>query len=172
MKKLGAILNKVTNIIAKVSLAGVAVLMLLNVADVILTKLFARSIQGAYEISENVLMCAVFAAFAYGQTQKTHVHMTLIIGKLPGGLRFIPYALCGILSSIMSAVFIYAAFLRADRMLTTGTVTGILHIPVYPFYCVSAVCLILFAVTVIYDTVLSVLAIFREDYAELVSKNW
>jgi TRAP-type C4-dicarboxylate transport system permease small subunit len=172
MKKIGVVIHKVTDIVAMVSIAGVVLLMLLNVVDAVITKLFATSILGAYEISENVLMCTVFAAFAYGQTKKTHVHMTLIIGKLPGRIKFIPYALCSLISTAMAVALAYAAFYQAARKLATSTVTGILHFPVYPFYYVNGVCLILFSLVIFYDTIISVLAIFRKDYAAVVSSNW
>jgi hypothetical protein len=72
----------------------------------------------------------------------------------------------------MAVLLTHATFLRAARMLSNGTVTGILHIPVFPFYYFSAVCLVLFAIVIFYDAIISVIAIFRSDYAELVSKNW
>ena len=72
MKKLGQALNKFANGVAWVSFVGVAFLMLLNVADVVMNKLTGQSILGAYEISQSTLMCTVFASFAYGQVHKTH----------------------------------------------------------------------------------------------------
>jgi TRAP-type C4-dicarboxylate transport system permease small subunit len=172
MKKISIVINKAANIVAIISIAGTAALMLLNVADVVMTKLFARSIQGAYEISESLLLCAVFASFAYGQTQKTHVHMTLFVSKLPGRFKMIPYTLGCLISTAIAGALTYATFFRASRVQASHAETITLHIPVYPFYYLSAVCLVLFTITILYDTVLSVIALFRDDYAELVSKNW
>lgn len=59
MKKLGQALNKFANGVAWVSFVGVAFLMLLNVADVVMNKLTGQSILGAYEISQSTLMCTV-----------------------------------------------------------------------------------------------------------------
>jgi TRAP-type C4-dicarboxylate transport system permease small subunit len=172
MKKIGTIINKVGSGVAVISFIAVAVLMLLNVADAVLSTLFRFSIQGAYEISECTLMCAVFASFAYGQIKKTHVHMTLFIGMLPGRLKFIPFFLCSLLSTAMAALVTYASFYQAGSQMRSNAVTGILHIPYYPFYYLEVVCMAIFVITLLYDTILALLAIFRDDYAEIVKATW
>lgn len=172
MKKLGSLLDRTSNIVAIISYLAVAVLVLLNVADIAASKIAGTSIQGAYEISECVLMCAVFASFAYGQTKKTHVHMTLFIAKLPGRLKFIPFCLCSLLSTAMAGFLTYASFYQANRQFTTNTVTGILHIPLFPFYYLEAVCMVIFVLTLLYDALLALFAIFRQEYGELVVAKW
>jgi TRAP-type C4-dicarboxylate transport system permease small subunit len=172
MKKLGIIIYKVTDIVTLISFVGAAVLLFLNVADVILTKVFVTSIVGAYEISENVLLVAVFASFAYGQTRKTHIHMTLFLTKLPKRFKMIPYTLGSLLSAAMAVFFTYATFYRASSIRASHAETSMLHIPTYPFYYVCAISLILFTITILYEAALSIIAIFRKDYAELVSANW
>ena len=136
MKKLGQALNKFANGVAWVSFVGVAFLMLLNVADVVMNKLTGQSILGAYEISQSTLMCTVFASFAYGQVHKTHIHMTLLIE------------------------------------LTNGAVSDILHYSVAPFYYIEAVCMIVFMIVLLYDTILSLMAIFKGECAQEISSHW
>lgn len=172
MKKIGSALNKLSSIIAIISFATVGVMVLLNVADVVIDKVTGGSIQGAYEISECLLMCAVFASFAYGQTQKTHVHMTLFIAQLPGRLKFIPFAFCSLVTTVMSAIVTYASLIQANNKAATNSVTGILHIPYAPFYYLEVVCMVVFTLVLLYDLILSILAIFKDDYAELVSGTW
>jgi TRAP-type C4-dicarboxylate transport system permease small subunit len=172
MKKIKNVIDRVADYVAVISYVTVAILVLLNVADVVFNKVTGSSIQGAYEISECVLMCAVFASFAYGQTQKTHVHMTLFIDQLPGRTKFIPFFLCSLLTTAMAAVVTYASFYQAGSQLRSNAVTGILHIPYYPFYYLEVVCMVIFTITLLYDTILALLAIFRDEYAEMVHENW
>jgi TRAP-type C4-dicarboxylate transport system permease small subunit len=83
MIKLGKIINKATFVVSLVSYAGVVAIMLLNVADVLLTKLATKPIKGAYEITEVLLLCTVMASFAYAQSKKAHINMTILINFFP-----------------------------------------------------------------------------------------
>lgn len=172
MKKLELILEKISNYVAVISFVSVFFLVLLNVADVIASKLLGKTIVGAYEISQCILMCAVFASFAYGQTNKTHVHMTLFIALFPGRLKFIPFFLCNVVSTVMAGILAYATFFQASRQLATNTLTGILHIPLFPFYYLAGACLVVFCITLLFDSVLSFLAIFHDKYGEEVRSHW
>mgnify|MGYP000628752044 CR=1 FL=1 len=171
MKKLGQALNKFANGVAWVSFVGVAFLMLLNVADGVMNKLTGQSILGAYEISQSTLMCTVFASFAYGQVHKTHIHMTLLIERFPGRSKFIPF-LGNLLSTVLAGIMTYATFFRANRQLTNGAVSDILHYSVAPLYYIEAVCMIVFMIVLLYDTILSLMAIFKGECAQEISSHW
>lgn len=172
MKKIGVIVEKASNFVAWFSFLFVAALVVLNVADVLLYKLTGSSIKGAYELSQCILQCAVFASFAYGQTQKTHIHMTLFIDQLPGRLKYIPFFLCSVISTALACFVTYASFYQANRQITSNAMTEILHIPLFPFYYVQAVCMVVFSISLLYDTILAFLAIFKDEYAELVHAHW
>lgn len=172
MKKIGTVLNKVTEVVAIISYVCVAAMVLLNTADVISSKLFKNSISGAYEITEILLMCAIFAAFAYGQTRKTHIHMTLLVNALPGGWKYVPFSLTSLLSSLIAGITTYAAFRQAANIFSRGSVSGILHIPYFPFYYLAAVCMAIYTLDLLYDAIIAVLAIFKEDHREAASGWW
>lgn len=172
MKKIGLALNKLANGFAVVSFIGVAFLMLLNVADVVMNKVTGQSILGAYEISQCTLMCTVFASFAYGQVHKTHIHMTLLIERFPGRSKFVPFFLGNVISTVLAGVMTYATFFRAARQLSKGAVSDILHFSLAPFYYVEAICMIVFVIVLLYDTILSAMAIFSDKYADEILAHW
>lgn len=87
---------------------------------VAINKISGQSIVGAYEISQCALMCAVFASFAYGQLTKTHITMTLIIERLPGRAKFIPFFPCSAVSTVMAAILTYATSYQAGRQVEAG----------------------------------------------------
>jgi TRAP-type C4-dicarboxylate transport system permease small subunit len=172
MIKAGIIINKAAFAVSIVSYCGIALIMLLNVADVVLNKLFGSPIKGAYEITEVLLLCTVIGSFAYGQTKKAHINMTLLIKAFPKFLRFFIYGLMGLLSTGTAAVIGYAAILQAASAIDKGTITSVLFIPMYPFYYVEAAAMFVFALTLLYDSVLSFTAIFSKKYAEIVVSAW
>lgn len=170
--KIGKVINKITAIMSIVSYIGVVAIVVLTVADVFMTKVFIKPIVGSYEITEQLLLCTVFASFAYGQTNKSHINMALVISKLPRVMRFVCFTIMSLLSVGIAALVGYAAVLQAMSDYNSGVVTANLFIPTYPFLIVEAVAMFVFAVALLYDTVLSVAAIKSDKYAEIVTSGW
>ena len=164
--------EKITKAIAWISFVCVAAMMLMNVVDVIIGYLFSKHILGAYELTQRLLMCAVFTSFAYGQSKKTHINMTIVIAKFPRALRFIIFTFMSILSVLAAGAMTYAAAVQTGVAFSTGYLTEVLYIPLWPFYLVETLAMAVFTLALIYDTVLYVISIFRDDFAEMVQADW
>ena len=172
VKNFSAHIEKVTKGVAWISFVCVVVMMLMNVVDVIIGYLFSKHILGAYELTQRLLMCAVFTAFAYGQSKKTHINMTIVIAKFPRAVRFVIFTVMSILSVLAAGAMTYAAGVQTGVAISTGYMTEVLYIPLWPFYVVETVAMAIFTLALIYDTVLYVVAIFRDDFAEMVQADW
>ncbi len=172
MIKVGKIINKITFIMSLVSYGGVVAIMLLNVIDVVMNKTANKPVTGAYEITEVLLLCTVMASFAYGQSKKSHINMTMFVKPMPRFLRFFLFGLMGLLSTATALAVSYAAILQAQSALSKGSVTSVLMIPLYPFYGVEAFAMFIFALVLLYDTILAFAAIFSKKYEEIVTSNW
>ena len=172
VKNFSAHIEKVTKGVAWISFVCVVVMMLMNVVDVILGYLFSKHILGAYELTQRLLMCAVFTAFAYGQSKKTHINMTIVIAKFPRAVRFVIFTVMSILSVLAAGAMTYAAGVQTGVAISTGYMTEVLYIPLWPFYVVETVAMAIFTLALIYDTILYVVAIFRDDFAEMVQADW
>ncbi len=172
VQKFNAGVHRFTQAIALISFVCVLLMMLMNVADVIMGYLFQTHILGAYELTQRMLMCAVFTAFAYGQSKKSHINMTIIIVHFPRPLRFIIFTLMGILSVLAAGAMTYAAAVQTGVAVSTGYMTEVLYIPLWPFYVIETAAMGIFTLALIYDTILSVIAIFREDYAQMIQADW
>ena len=164
--------EKITKAVAWISFVCVVVMMLMNVVDVIIGYLFSKHILGAYELTQRLLMCAVFTSFAYGQSKKTHINMTIVIAKFPRALRFTIFTIMSILSVLAAGAMTYAAGVQTGVAISTGYMTEVLYIPLWPFYLVETVAMAIFTLALIYDTVLYVISIFRDDFAEMVQADW
>lgn len=165
-------IDKVTGAMSAVSYIGVSVIVLLTVVDVVLTKVFAKPIVGSYEITEQLLLITVYASFAYGQSQKSHINMALVLARLPRALRFICYSLMCALSVGIAGLLGYAGILQAIKNYETGVVTANLYIPTFPFIIVVAIAMFVFAIALLYDLVLSLAAIKNDECAEMVTSGW
>lgn len=172
VQRFNAGVHRFTQVIALISFVCVLLMMLMNVADVIMGYLFQTHILGAYELTQRMLMCAVFTAFAYGQSKKSHINMTIIIVHFPRPLRFIIFTLMGILSVLAAGAMTYAAAVQTGVAVSTGYMTEVLYIPLWPFYVIETAATAIFTLALIYDTILSAIAIFREDYAQMIQADW
>jgi TRAP-type C4-dicarboxylate transport system permease small subunit len=147
--KIGKAVSGVTFIVSLISYSGALLIMLLNVADVLLTKLLLRPIIGAYEITEVLLLCTVMASFAYGQSKKSHINMVVIVRHLPHAIKFSVYGLMGLVSAATAAVVGYAAASQAASAISKGTVTNVLGIPMYPFYYIETAAMFVLALALL-----------------------
>lgn len=172
MIKVGKIVNKATFIVSLISYGGVVAIMLLNVFDVLMTKLLNKPISGAYEITECLLLCTVIASFAYAQSKKAHINMTILINVFPKFLRFLVFGIMGLLSTGTASAVGYAAVLQALSATGKGAMTSVLSIPMYPFYYIEAAAMFVFALALLYDTILAFMAMFSKKYEEIVTSNW
>ena len=169
MKKIGKFVDTTTFMVSLVSYGGVIAIMLLNVIDVLMTKTLNRSFTGAYEISEVLLLCTVMASFAYGQSKKTHINITLIVKIFPRSLKFLVFGLMELLSTATAFAVGYAAVVQAQSSIVKGAVTSVLLIPLYPFYYIEAIAMFVFSLALLYDTVLVLMAAFSNKYADMVT---
>jgi TRAP-type C4-dicarboxylate transport system permease small subunit len=172
MIKIGKIVNKITFAVSLISYGGVLAIMLLNVVDVFMTKAFVKPVTGAYEITEVLLLCTVMASFAYAQSQKTHINITMFVKHLPRSVKFSIYGFMGVISAGVAGAVGYAAVLQALSASDRGAVTSVLLIPLYPFYYVEAIAMAIFAVVLLYDAALAFAAIFNRKYEEAVTTDW
>ena len=172
VRKISARIAGFTKAVGCISFACVVCMMLLNVADVVLGKLWSIRIIGAYELTQRMLMCAVFTSFAYGQSKKSHICMTILIAKFPRAVRFSLFTLMSLLSVLAAGAMTWAAAAQTLVSIRSGYMTEVLYIPLYPFYIVETLAMLIFTLALLYDTALSAIAIFREDYAKMIQSEW
>ena len=161
-----------SKVIAWVSFAGIAVMVVLTILDVALSKTINSPVKGTFEIVERVMIATVFCAFAYGQTRKTHINMTMIIGRFPVKIRMMLFALMSFLSVAASGIMTYAAILQTLNSIKMNYQTAVLKIPFWPFYLIEGIGMAAFTLTLLYDAILSTGAVFRKDYYDVITESW
>ena len=172
VKNLSRHIGMFTKGVGWISFVCVIAMMIINVIDVLLGQLFNTRFVGAYELTQRLLMCAVFTAFAYGQSKKAHINMTILIAMFPRALRFTLFTLMSILSIVAAGAMTYAAAVQTGVSIAQGYMTEVLYIPLCPFYIVETIAMAIFTLTIIYDTVIYAISIFRDDFAKMVQAEW
>ena len=171
-KKIDRVIAWISNIIGYVGYVGIVAIMLLIAVDVIARGILKSGILGSYEIVERMLLVTIFAAFAFTQTHRGHVHVTLFVSKLPKKLGMVIFGLLGLLSTAASVFCAYAIVEQGNYSYTAGTHTGVLLIPLYPFYYIAAFCTVIFAITLLWDSVKCFIGISSEECCMDIRSSW
>jgi hypothetical protein len=82
------------------------------------------------------------------------------------------FSVMGLLSTATALLLTYAAWVQVFAARSSGTVTGMLHIPLWPFYVVECFAMLCFSVTLLYDTILSIGGIFSDELSAQVRESW
>lgn len=172
MKKFEKIVKRISGVLSTVSFVGFFFIMAITACDIVIRYISGDSILGVYEIVERVMICAVFASFAYTQTEHAHVQITLLAAKYPAKLKFVMLTLNYLLCAVASLLVAYAAARQANVALTSNYTTGILLIPLYPFYWVEVVSMIVLCIAFLLDMTKSVCALFNREIAEEIQGEW
>ena len=172
MQKFEKITKIITGAISSISYVGFFFIMMLTVVDVIIRYITGNSILGVYEIVERVMICAVFAAFAYTQTEHGHVMISLIIRLFPIKLKCVMLALNNLLSAAASVLVGYAAGRQAIVAYHAHSTTGVLKIIIYPFYWVVVVSMAALAIAFLLDTARNIAAIGNKELADKIDSEF
>lgn len=149
-----------------------ALIILLTVVDVVLRKTVDKPIVGSYEIITYLLLVGVFSSFAYCQTLRGHIQVTMILRLLPKRAVFIIYSIASALTAIIMCFVAYAAAQQAMYIMEKGFRSDTLHFVTHPFIWIECICMVVFALACILDTVQSVYAIFHEEEQEKLLAEW
>jgi len=143
MKKL-ALLSKVFGYLAS---AGVVVMMIIMVLDVVLRYFFSRPIIGATEIAQ-MLMVVIFLALPQVTLEESHIDVDLVVSKFPQKVKAVVGLVVKFLTFCISVLFTWQAFEMADMSKLMKIAYSLIKIPEYPFYILTglafaAMCVVL-----------------------------
>lgn len=170
--KIDKILSRVASVVSLISYIGIIFIILLIVVDVLMRKFMASNVLGAYEMVERALMCMVFASFAYTQTNRGHVTVTMFVSKAPRLIRFVLLGVVYMISTITAFLVSYAAYVQVGISVKTNTMTAVLMIPYYPFFALESICMLIFGVVLLWDAIKMFLAIGNDAVAEDIQSTW
>ena len=172
IEKFKTVVNAISRYTGYLSYICFALIILLTVADVILRKLIDKPIVGSYEIITYLLLVGVFASFAYCQTLRGHIQVTMILRLLPKRAVFIIYSVTSALTAAIMCFVAYAAAQQAMYIMEKGFRSDTLHFITHPFIWIECICMVVFALACILDTVQSVYAIFHSEVQDQLLAEW
>jgi TRAP-type C4-dicarboxylate transport system permease small subunit len=120
--------------------AGLVLMLLLIIGDIIGIKIFAAPIPGGIEYVAFLGVIVIGFAIAYTQVQHGHIRVDFIIMKFPPKFAAIVDVLMLILGMGFFVVLTWQSFLYARNVQLSGEVSMTQGIPFYPFIYSLSVC--------------------------------
>jgi len=124
------LVQKITRLLGYIGMFFIIPMMLLTSADATGRYLISRPVRGAFEINSLVLSVFVLLGLAYAQQMKDHVHVTLLLERLPeklsSAISIFTTLLCMFIVAIMCWQGIIVGF-------ECSSLTDMLRIPQLPF---------------------------------------
>lgn len=171
MLKLYGIMKKLTGFLVYVTYGILLAAMFFVTYSVILRYIVKKPLLGSVEIIEVAMSAMVFASLAWTQTEKGHIHITMLLHVLPRKLAFLLYAVCGVFSTAISGIAVYGLIQQGLYAISISFVTPMTAIPYAPFYFFAAVCMAILTLVLLLDTIIAFGALFNSEYAERVSND-
>lgn len=129
---------------------GVLIIMVFIVTlDVLGRWLFSQPITGAVELTEIGLSIVIFLTIGYTHLKEEHISIDFLFERLPDKAKWVMEGIIQLIIMVVMVLMALSLFWYSERLLTSGTVTGDLGLPVYLFAAVSGIGAIVFALTAI-----------------------
>ena len=136
-------LHPTIRVINGVGTVVLGVMVLLTVADVLLRLFLDRPIRGAFEIVEFLMVMVVFSAMAYTGLLRGHIVIQILSSRLPECPRAILDSIADLISIGFCCLLIWQGIAQAQMTRLRNDISGVLSIPVSPFYYVVVLGMVL-----------------------------
>ena len=146
-----------------IGLFFLALMVLFITVDSVLRYFFNLPIQNSYEVVELMMVFAFSFGIAYAQKHKSHVAVGLLVSKLHPKVKSIVdcfiYFMCMSFLTLMT----WQVFVRGNAVYTKGDISigslpGLGHLPIYPFYYFLGLACVVFSMVLLLDFVTSLAA--------------
>jgi TRAP-type C4-dicarboxylate transport system permease small subunit len=115
-------------------------LVLMIAIDIILRRFFDRPLSFSFEVIQIGMVVVVFGSISYSSTLDRHVGIDILVTKFSQRTRHVLSLASGLLSTCLFGLICWQSVMQGIQVMQRGTFTGILEIPLYPFYFIIAVC--------------------------------
>lgn len=152
-RKISRILDAVIKVLCWIGSGALAVMVMVVVINVLGRFLFKKPVLGAVEMVGLLTVIVVFCVLAFTESQRAHITVDIISGRLRGRPKTI---LASVMCFLGSAFFIIMGWqgweLMCSNLFPTIRTSGVLSIPFAPFMFIMAIGCILFGLELLFHT--------------------
>ena len=133
------VVTKITRWLAILAAVCIAFLMIVNFTDIIGTKFFLRSVPGALDISEELMVLLTLLPIAFVALERGHIRITLLEGRLPLAVRFVLQIIQYVIATLITGFITWRVFVQFQKTLEVVQLKEGLDLPIWPANLVTVV---------------------------------
>jgi TRAP-type C4-dicarboxylate transport system permease small subunit len=133
------VMTKITRWLAILAAVGIAVLMIVNFTDIIGTKFFLRSVPGALDISEELMVFLTLLPISFIALERGHIRITLLEGRMPPSVRFVLRIMQYVIATLITGFITWRVFVQFQKTVEVVQLKEGLDLPIWPANLVTVV---------------------------------
>jgi TRAP-type C4-dicarboxylate transport system permease small subunit len=111
---------------------SIAVMMVVNFTDIIGTKFFLRSVPGALDISEELMVFLTLLPIAFIALERGHIRITLLEEHLPQIVRFVLQITQYIIATLITGFVTWRVFVQFQKTIEVVSLKEGIDLPIWP----------------------------------------
>lgn len=123
---------KVTRWLTILAAVCIAVLMVVNFFDIIGSKFFLKSVPGALDISEELMVCLTLLPISYVALERGHIRITLLEERMPARVQLILRILQYLIATLISGFITARVFVQFQKTLRIMQLKEGIDLPIWP----------------------------------------
>jgi TRAP-type C4-dicarboxylate transport system permease small subunit len=123
---------KVTRWLTIVAAVCIAFLMFVNFFDIIGSKFFLKSVPGALDISEELMVCLTLLPISYVALERGHIRITLLEERLSPRVQFILRILQYLIATLITGFITWRVFVQFEKTLRIMQLKEGIDLPIWP----------------------------------------
>ena len=126
------IATKITRWLAILAAVSIAVMMVVNFADIVGTKFFLRSVPGALDISQELMVLVSLLPLAFIALERGHIRITLLEEHLPSVVRFVLQIVQYVIATLITGFITWRVFVQFQKTVEVMQLKEGLDLPLWP----------------------------------------
>jgi len=124
--------TRVTRGLVILAAGSIAIMMVINFTDIIGTKFFLRSVPGALDISEELMVLVTLLPLAFVALERGHIRITLLTVRLPSVVSFALQIVQYVIATLITGFITWRVFVQFQNTVEVMDLKEGLDLPIWP----------------------------------------
>jgi TRAP-type C4-dicarboxylate transport system permease small subunit len=127
-----SVATKITKWLAILAAVSIAVMMVVNFTDIIGTKFFLKSVPGALDISEELMVLVTLLPLAFIALERGHIRITLLTDHMSAAVRFVLQIIQYIIATLITGFITWRVFVGFQETVKIMDLKEGIDLPIWP----------------------------------------
>jgi TRAP-type C4-dicarboxylate transport system permease small subunit len=124
--------KKVTRWLVVVAAMGIGVIAIILFVDIVLAKFFHKSVPGALDITEEIMVLVALFPLAYIALERGHIYVSIVRNNMRPVVCFIVEIFQFLIAALISGFITVRTFAQFQTALSTMTLKEGIDLPIWP----------------------------------------